>query len=161
MSGGGGGSDTQDTAGQPISIDPGSLAEFMQTQQGAAHVNSYIPGASYYQSHTPQGEVVKAYAPGFSGSYSGGTDVSAMMADYTQWISGMAATKQNWQNYADQAAKFEGGQGDQTITAGAAVSQRSTLLGALANEGQTGPTPGLGSFGTIKAAGVKPKGGTT
>lgn len=151
MSGNGGSSQTQDTAGEHLAIDPNSLAEFMQTAEGKRYAGSYTPGASYYQSQTG----VKSYAPGFTGSYSGGTDVSAMMADYTQWVGGMAQTKQNWQNYADQAAKFEGGQGDQTITSGPAVSQRSTLLASLAGPMPTAPTPGLGAMGVAKRPGAK------
>lgn len=147
MSGDGGGSQTrQDAAGDPVAVDQATLAEFMRTKQGAQYAGSYLPGASYYQ--TQQG--VKAYAPGFAGAASGGVDVSTMMADYTQWVTGMGVTKQNWQNYSDQAAKFEGGEGDQTITSGAAVSQRATLLAGLANVGTTAPTPGLGALGAAK-----------
>lgn len=162
MSGDGGGSQTQDAAGQPIAVDHNNLAEFMKTGQGQQYAGSYIPGASYYQSHTDSGEVVKAYAPGFNGSASGGgSDASAMMAAYTAWTSGMSTTKANWQNYADTAAKFEGGQGDQTITSGAAVSQRSVLLGSLSGVGGQSQTPSLGSLGAVTTADAlaKVKGG--
>lgn len=78
-----------------------------------------------------------------------------LLNEFENWTKSNQQSQQSWQNYADTAAANEGGEGDQTITSGAAQGQREALLGALANPNTpTQPTVALGVMGTLKKNGV-------
>lgn len=83
-----------------------------------------------------------------------GPDVTQFMTAYESWQAGNNQSQQNWKNYSQAVAANQGGEGDNTITTGAAVGQRQQLLGALAAE-PTVPTEGLGPLGaTTKRLGA-------
>lgn len=147
MSGGGG----QSTA-TSYDIDKGQLAEFMKTGEGQKYAQLYNPKNNYAQI----GDSIQSYDPDkITGDHLSmygkvGNDVIPLINAFKSWTTGVQQTKANWDNYATAVNANEGGQGDNTITAGAAVSQRKVLLGSLANAGSpTTPTPGLGSMGVV------------
>lgn len=151
---GGSGSSTA----QPYTM-PGTdaqLQQFIKTQAGQQYASMYQPNQSYAQ----VGNSIQVGSPGdYMGSVNGNTqvgpDVSAMMTAFGNWMSSNAQTQTNWQNYANAASANEGGEGDQTITSGAAQGQREALLGALANpNAATSPTVGLGSMALLRKNGV-------
>ena len=132
----------------PYSFDTSQLQAFIGTTAGQQYAGLYNPSSSYYQ----VGDSIQASSSANeTGAKTAGTDVTAMVQAYQNWVGSNNQTKTNWQAYADAVNANGGGEGDNTITQGAAVSQRNQLLGALANVGQpTAPTPGLGSMGNIK-----------
>lgn len=147
MAGGGGVS-----TGTAYDVDQEQLSSFMQSEQGKQYSDSYNPNNSYAK----VGDSLQSYDPkkidsSALGLYrTVGQDVGPMLTAFQQWMKGNAQTQTNWQNYASAVNANEGGQGDNTITGGAAQGQRQVLLGALANAGNpTSPTPGLGSMGTL------------
>lgn len=150
MCGGGG-----ESTGTPYAVDPNQLSSFIQTGQGQKYKDLYNPGMAYAQF----GDSVQAYDPnaGYDLGHvnRAGYDVSAMIGEFHQWQQSNAQTQQNWQNYATAVSANSGGQGDNAISVGPAVSQRKVLLGALANGGTnpTTPTPGLGTLGAASAGG--------
>ena len=142
----GGGDNPTSTA---YSVDEASLSQFIKSGQGAQYASQYTPGNTYYQ--ISDGSYFTQGKDNSQGGY-----VTEMMNAYNSWKTGQNQSQANWQNYANIVNANEGGQNDNTITTGPAVSQRNDLLGALANAGNpTTPTPGLGTFGVSAALGAK------
>lgn len=137
------------STGTPYSGDTSQLGAFIASNEGQQFASSYNPTNLYAQ----VGTSIQSYAPGTNlNQTTVGQDVVAMMNAYNAWVAGNAQTQTNWANYAGAANANEGGEGDQTITGGPAQSQRTSLLGALANAGNpTTPTTGLGVFGASAA----------
>ena len=163
MSGGGGG--TSQASGPPpqdvVPVDATQLAAFLNTQAGQQYSNVYRPGQTYVNTGSGTGAQVLVY--GAQGS-DPNANATAMLTAYTNWLAGNTQAQANWQNYANLANLNEGGENDQTITQGAAVSQKNAILGAGAyptNPPPGGATPGLGSFGSntvppaVKLGGAK------
>jgi hypothetical protein len=157
---GGGGGDV--STSQPYDVDQGQLAQFMTTAAGQQYASMYNSKNGYVQ----VGESIQAYdnngqwGPGGpTGFQTVGPDVRPMIDAFHSWAAANQQSQTNWQAYANQVSANEGGQGDNTVTVGAAAGQRQTLLGSLANAGNTpaasadgsgvgnpnNPTPGLGS----------------
>ena len=147
-----------------MSVDDASLQTFLKSANGAAYASSYAPGATYTQIgsniysggatwkpnqvggvNTDSSGTIPPVGgmtdPAGSGSVQGGTNVTAFMMAYQAWLAGQNQTAANWKNYAETVSANAGGEGDNTITSGAAVGQREALMGVLAQP--TAPTPGM------------------
>jgi hypothetical protein len=138
--------------------NPGDVSAFMKTQTASSWTPEQL-NLLYNAYDVKQG-------PNGLGVVSGGGDPSTatggwkdvdlgLVNTFEGWMKSNEQTKTNWKSYADTAAANEGGEGDQTITSGAAQGQREALLGALANPNQpTSPTVALGTMGMLKKNGV-------
>lgn len=124
-----------------ISASSGQLKAFTQSQAGAQYAALYDPNAVYsYDGNSS----FLAYNPSTKDQW----DVSGFVNAFKTWNNSNQQTQTNWQNYSTAVGANQGGEGDNTITSGPAVSQRNSLLGALANAGRTtAPTPGLAVMG--------------
>lgn len=155
---GGGGSDTKSNPNNATDASGNTIIAPNQANFDSKQIESFSNTEHAKQlGYTP--EQVKALLSntyqGASGSYSfpgNGTytQIDNLANAFTSWMSGNAQTQKNWENYANAANANEGGEGDQTITEGAAKSQRQTLLGSLADPNSvTTPSAALGSMGVV------------
>ena len=134
--------------------DTKKLETFLSTEAGKQYTPLYVQGAGFSRQGDTyyQAKQADTGAPGVAGQSHGlkvdvvGRDVTAMMNAYQAWDAGNNQTQANWADYAKLASANSGGQGDQSITSGAAQSQRQVLLGTLSSP--TSPTPGLGTMGS-------------
>ena len=131
---GGGGSNSYTTT--PLDINHDQMKQFVQSGQGQQYAPLYDPNQVYYGINGQSG--IYAQVPG---SKQKGINVDDMIHAFSVWQTGDNATKASWQNYAALANANSGGEGDQTITTGAALGQRQALLGAMGNPTQG--TPGI------------------
>lgn len=139
--------------------DPAQMKQFLNSAAGAQYASSWNPAWTQVVPSAGNSTPGRWYAGGQSapvpkgpfggsGNYTTGqTDVTDAYNAFTAWQTEIAGTQANWQNYSNLANANEGGEGDNTITNGAAMSQRNALLGSLANAGNSGPTAGLGIMG--------------
>lgn len=161
---GGGGSDNPTYTAK--NYNPADVAAFANTQSGQKFSPEQLNMlyTAYGVSQGPNGLGVVAAPKGHSVDSGGAPDVSGggwgnvdlnLVNTFEGWVKSNQQSQSNWQNYADSVTANEGGEGDQTITSGAAQGQREALLGALANPNQpTEPTVALGVMGTLKKNGV-------
>lgn len=137
-------------------VDQKKLQEFMNSGAGKAYAGQYDPNQVYEQ----DGKIVYSSRPGETMFTQAGDerklptdnpsranrDVTTFMNAYQVWLKGDTQTAANWQDYAAAVDANKGGEGDNTITEGAAMSQRQQLLGTLANPNV--PATGLGTYGS-------------
>jgi hypothetical protein len=131
--------------------DPNQIASFASTESAKSKFTPEQIKMLYGAYGGVQGGNGLGVLDNKSGKY---LDIN-LVNEFETWMKSNQQTQQNWQNYANAVNANNGGEGDNTITTGAAVSQRNQLLGALANPNATTPTPGLGSFGSVMGAGAK------
>jgi hypothetical protein len=161
---GGGGSDNPTYTAK--NYNPADVAAFANTQSGQKFSPEQLNMlyTAYGVSQGPNGLGVVAGPKGGDPNNPTGAwnnvDLN-LVNTFEGWVKSNQQSQNNWQNYADSVTANEGGEGDQTITSGAAQGQREALLGALANPNQpTQPTVALGVMGTLKKNGVAiPPGG--
>lgn len=144
--------------------DPNDIAAFMNTktaQQWSPEQIAMLHDA-YHVSQGPNGlGVVSGKGdPGSSTGVFQNVDLS-LVNTFEQWVGSNSQTQANWKKYSDLISQNEGGEGDQTVTAGAAQSQRNQILGNLSNEDASSPAIGIGSIGMTMKNGkpVAPGGG--
>lgn len=138
---GGGGSNNQSAS--PYDFDQAQMQSFLRSGIGSKYSGQFNPAYAY----SKVGDQIYAYDPKrtsndnvnavseVGGRFADmmGPNMTQMFGDFDAWMKANAQTQTNWQNYADAANANQGGEGDQTITEGAAVGQRQQLLGAIGN----------------------------
>lgn len=137
---------------------PAQLSQFGSSQAAAAWTPEQIQSLSgLYQGTSSNSQYGTGYTtgvpqPGTAGPADYPSVDPNLVAAYQTWLAGQNQTQQNWTSYSEQVAAAAGGEGDNTTTAGASVSQRNALLGTLANPNNpTSPTVGLGTMGSNAA----------
>lgn len=162
---GGGGSNNQNAS--PYEFDQTQMQSFLRSGQGAKYQGQFNPAYSYskigdqifgYNPSQTNNDIINAESEVGTKSVALGPNMTQMFGDFEAWMKSNQQTQTNWENYADAANASQGGEGDQTITEGAAVGQRQQLLGALGNPNSAGPPAAVAlrlGMGKVPLVGAK------